>query len=269
MDLKLEGKVALITGSTTGIGEAIARGLSDEGAIVIIHGRDNSKAESIANDIIMRGGKAYAVKGDLTREDDVQQLHREVSAFVQSVDIVVNNAGGSGPTEDWTSSLPETWAAGYDKNVLSALRVINLFLPEMREQKWGRIINISSLAALMPPGKRPDYAAAKAGILAMSSSLSKAVAQDGITVNTVSPGTIHSAALEKAFRQTAKNTGLPYDAPWGDIEQTVLPMFANVPMARVGTLKEIADAVTFFASPLASYITGGNLRLDGGMWPGL
>ncbi len=83
------------------------------------------------------------------------------------------------------------------KNVLSALRVINLFLPGMREQKWGRIINISSLAALMPPARRPDYAAAKAGIIAMTSSLAKAVAHDGVTVNTLSPGTIHSASLEK------------------------------------------------------------------------
>ncbi|KTS17255.1 3-oxoacyl-ACP reductase [Pantoea dispersa] len=269
MDLKLDGKIALITGSTKGIGEAVARGLAVEGTRVIIHGRDPAKAENIASDIINQGGQAYAVTGDLTREADIQLLYQQVCSLVQSVDIVVNNAGGSGPTEDWTSSLPETWAAGYDKNVLSALRVINLFLPGMREQKWGRIINISSLAALMPPARRPDYAAAKAGIIAMTSSLAKAVAHDGVTVNTLSPGTIHSASLEKAFRQTAKDAGLSADAPWEDIEQAVLPLYANVPMARVGTLKEIEDAITFLASPLSGYITGSNLRLDGGMWPGL
>jgi NAD(P)-dependent dehydrogenase (short-subunit alcohol dehydrogenase family) len=139
----------------------------------------------------------------------------------------------------------------------------------MREAKWGRIVNISSLAALMPPSKRPDYAAAKAAMIAMTASLAKAVAIDGITANTVSPGTIHSGSLDKAFRKAAVNQGLAANAPWTEIEQTVLPMFAHVPMGRVGTLEEIADAIAFLVSPRASYITGANLRLDGGMWAGL
>lgn len=269
MDLKLKGKTALVTGSSKGIGEAIARALAGEGATVIIHGRDRSKAESVANDIKNQGGQAYFVSGDLTSDDDVRLLFDRVNSFPKTVDILVNNAGGSGPAEEWTSTRPQTWAEGYDKNVLSALRVINHFLPGMRAQAWGRVINISSMAALMPPDKRPDYAAAKAGMLAMASSLSKAVAQEGITVNTVSPGTIHSPSLDKAFRQTAKNVGLSDNARWEEVERSVLPMFAQVPMGRVGTLEEIADAVTFLASPRASYITGTNLRLDGGMWPGL
>jgi NAD(P)-dependent dehydrogenase (short-subunit alcohol dehydrogenase family) len=269
LDLKLKGKVALITGSTKGIGEAIARGLANEGATVIIHGRDKSKAESIACDITHQGGHAFFVNGDLTSDDDVQILFDKVKSFAETVDILINNAGGSGPTEDWTTTRPETWAEVYDKNVLAALRVTTRFLPGMRATKWGRIINISSLAALMPPHQRPDYAAAKAGMIAMTSSLSKAVAMEGITVNTVSPGTIHSSSLEKAFRQAGKNRGLSYDAPWLEIEQSVLPMFAQVPLGRVGTLEEIADAITFLSSPRASYITGVNLRLDGGMWPGL
>jgi NAD(P)-dependent dehydrogenase (short-subunit alcohol dehydrogenase family) len=125
------------------------------------------------------------------------------------------------------------------------------------------------MAALMPPYKRPDYAAAKAAMIAMTASLAKAVAMDGITVNTLSPGTIHSVSLDEVFRNAAVNQGLAADAPWQDIERTVLPMFAQVPMGRVGALEEIADAVSFLVSPRASYITGANLRLDGGMWPGL
>lgn len=121
----------------------------------------------------------------------------------------------------------------------------------------------------MPPAKRPDYAAAKAAMIAMTASLAKAVATDGITANTVSPGTIHSISLDAAFRKTAVDHGLAADALWTEIERTVLPMFAQVPMGRVGTLEEISDAVCFLASPRASYITGANLRLDGGMWPGV
>ncbi|MEK1894651.1 MAG: SDR family NAD(P)-dependent oxidoreductase [Rhizobium sp.] len=269
MDLKLDGKVALVTGSSKGIGEAVARGLAHEGAIVVVHGRNKAKTEEVAHDIVAKGGRAYAVIGDLTKEDEVQRLVDEGQAFVKPIDIVVNNAGGSGETEDWATTRPETWATGYDRNVLAAVRVTTRLLPSMREAKWGRVVNISSMAALMPPHKRPDYAAAKAAMIAMTASLAKAVAMDGITVNTLSPGTIHSVSLDDVFRNAAVNQGLAADAPWQEIERTVLPMFAQVPMGRVGALEEIADAVSFLVSPRASYITGANLRLDGGMWPGL
>lgn len=269
MDLKLVGKVALVTGSSKGIGEGIARGLSREGAIVIVHGRNKTKVEEVAHDIIATGGRAYTVLGDLTREDDVERLTDEAQRFVKSVDIVINNAGGSGEPEDWTTIRSETWAAGYDRNVLAAVRVTSRLLPAMREAQWARIVNISSLAGLMPPARRPDYAAAKAAMIAMTASLAKAVATDGITANTVSPGTIHSTSLDQAFRKAAVSQGLAGDAPWAEIEEKVLPLFAAVPMGRVGTLEEIADAGAFLVSPRASYITGANLRLDGGLWPGL
>lgn len=269
MDLKLDGKVALVTGSSKGIGEAIARGLAREGVIVIVHGRDKIKTEAVAQEIVADGGRAYSVIGDLTIDDEVQRLVDEAQALVRPVDILINNAGGSGETEDWSTTRPETWAAGYDRNVLAAVRITSRLLPSMREAKWGRIVNISSLAGMMPPAKRPDYAAAKAAMIAMTASLAKAVAMDGITANTVSPGTIHSVSLDEAFRKAAVTKGLAADAPWTDVEQAVLPMFAQVPMGRVGTLDEIADAVSFLVSPRASYITGENLRIDGGLWPGV
>ncbi|MGO8123005.1 SDR family NAD(P)-dependent oxidoreductase [Rhizobium ruizarguesonis] len=269
MDLKLEERVALITGSSKGIGEGVARGLAREGAIVIIHGRNKAKAEAVAHDIAAQGGSAHVVIGDLTNDDEVQGLVDEAQRLAGPVEIVINNAGGSGETEDWSTTRPETWAAGYDRNVLAAVRVTSRLLPGMREAKWGRIINISSLAALMPASRRPDYAAAKAAMIAMTASLAKAVAMDGITANTVSPGTIHSVSLDEAFRKVAVDRGLAARAPWAEVEQMVLPMFAQVPMGRVGTLEEIADAICFLVSPRASYITGANLRLDGGMWPGL
>lgn len=269
MDLKLDGKIALVTGSSKGIGEGIAHGLAREGAIVIVHGRDKAKTEQVADDIIAKGGRAHVVLGDLTRDDDVQRLVDVAQTLVRPVEIVINNAGGSSGTEDWTTTQSETWASAYDRNVLAAVRVTSRLLPAMRSAKWGRVVNISSLAGMMPPAWRPDYAAAKTAMIAMTASLAKAVAGDGITANTVSPGTIHSVSLDAAFRKAAIGQGLASDAPWSEIEQKVLPTFAQVPTGRVGTLEEIADAVAFLVSPRAGYITGANLRLDGGLWQGL
>ena len=149
------------------------------------------------------GGHAYTVTGDLTNEDQVQRLIDEAQSFVKPIEIVINNAGSSGETEDWTMTRAETWATGDDRNVLAAVRVTSRVLPRMREAKWGRLVDISGLAALTPPFKRPDYSAAKAAMIAMTASLAKAVAMDGITANTVSPGTIHSVSLEETFRKAA------------------------------------------------------------------
>ncbi|ASW09983.1 SDR family NAD(P)-dependent oxidoreductase [Rhizobium sp. 11515TR] len=269
MDLKLDGKIALVTGSSKGIGEGVAKGLAREGAIVIVHGRNKTSTEEVAHDIVTQGGRAHAVFGDLTNDDDVEGLVNDAQAFVKPVEILINNAGGSGEPEDWSTTRPETWASEYDRNVLAAVRMTARLLPNMRAAKWGRIVNISSMAAMMAPAKRPDYAAAKAAMIAMTASLAKEVSMDGITANTVSPGTIHSDRLDEGFRKVAAAQGFASDAPWTEIEKIVLPMFAEVPMGRVGTLEEIADAIAFLVSPRASYITGANLRLDGGMWPGL
>ena len=267
MDLKLDGKVALVTGSSKGIGEAIARGLAREKAIVVVHGRDRGQAERVAHEIVAAGGQAHAVIGDLTVEDDVQRLVEEAQALAGPIGILVNNAGGSGDAEDWSNSRASSWASSFDRNVLAAVRVTTRLLPSMQAAQWGRVVNISSMAGLMPPAGRPDYSAAKAAMNAMTASLAKAVAADGVTVNTISPGTIHSARLDSRFREVAVERGLAADAPWTLIEQTVLPIFAQIPLGRVGTLDEIADAIAFLVSPRAGYITGVNLRLDGGMLP--
>lgn len=269
MDLKLDGRTALVTGSSKGIGEAIARGLAREEATVIVHGRNRAETERVAREIIAEGGRAHAVTGDLTIEDEVERLVAEAQALAGRIDILVNNAGGAGEPEDWAASRPATWAAAYDRNVLAAVRVTTRLLPDMRKAGFGRIINISSLAGLMPPAGRPDYSACKAAMNAMTSSMAKAVAAEGVTVNTISPGTIRSARLDARFREMAGERGVAADAAWETIEQAVLPLFAEVPLGRVGTLDEIADAVSFLVSPRAGYITGVNLRVDGGMLPAI
>ena len=271
MDLQLAGKKALVTGSSKGIGAAIARVLAREGAITVIHGRDPAQTGTVAAAIRAEGGRAFAVLGDLTCDADVERLVGEAEALAGAIDILVNNAGGSGgSTQSWAEIQPASWTDAYDRNVLAALRMTKRLLPGMRQAQWGRVINISSLAAIMPPPSSPDYSAAKAAMNAMTVSMAKAVAADGVTVNAVSPGTIHSVTLDARFRQVVAERGLAdRDAPWAEVERAVLPLFAQVPVGRVGQLGEIASAVAFLASPVAGYITGTNLRIDGGLLPSL
>ncbi len=256
-----------MTGSSKGIGEAIAKRLAREGATIIVHGRDQSKASEVAEQIRTGGGQAHVVTGDLTNDAEVIALLQAARSAAGSIDILVNNAGGSGDGSDWSTTASDVWTTTYDRNVLAALRVTTAVLLQMRTREWGRIINISSLAGLMPPPVNPDYSAAKAAMIAMTASLAKAVAAEGITVNTVSPGMIHSAKLDMRFREIAAEQGIEPDASWAEVEKAVLPLFAQVPVGRVGTLAEIADAVAFLASPRTAYITGSNIRLDGGMLP--
>ena len=267
MDLQLHGKTALVTGSSKGIGEAIAMTLAREGATVVVHGRDQAQTQRVADAIVAQGGRAHVVTGDLTQDEAVERLTRAAEGGAGPISILVNNAGGAGDaTETWETTQVGTWPSTYDSNVLAALRMTTKLLPGMRQAGWGRVINISSGAATTPPPFAPDYAASKAAMNAMTASLSKAVATDGVTVNAVSPGTVHSSTLDAHFREAAAKQELADpNAPWEEIERAVLPMFAQVPIGRVGRLDEIADAVAFLASPAAGYITGVNLRIDGGL----
>jgi NAD(P)-dependent dehydrogenase (short-subunit alcohol dehydrogenase family) len=265
MDLQLNNKTALVTGSSKGIGEAIAMALAREGTNVVVHGRDGIRAQRVVSAIAAIGGRAYAVLGDLTQEDAVKRLVTEAEAHVGGINILVNNAGGAGPKNAWQTTLAAEWESTYDRNVLAAVRLSTRLLPGMRQARWGRVINISSGAATMPPATGPDYSAAKAAMNALTASMAKAVAAEGVTVNAISPGTIKSAKLEGGFRAVAAARGIAAEgAPWEDIQRGVLPLFADVPLGRVGELNELADAVAFLASPLAGYITGVNLHVDGG-----
>jgi len=270
MELRLTGKRALVTGSSIGIGAVIATVLAREGATVAVHGRDEVRTGKVAEAIVNNGGKAVAVFGDLTDDAAVTSLLRQVDERTGGVDILVNNAGGSGDKHRWEETPLEAWSASFDRNVLAAVRLTNAILPKLRQAGWGRIVNVSSLAGAMPPATGPDYSAAKAAINNLTLSLSKSAAVDGVTVNSVSPGTIRSEKLEAAFRRMAGDQGIDANAPWSDVEQAIMNSGVfNVPAKRVGTTDDVANAVAYLCSPLAGYITGVDLRVDGGAMPAL
>jgi NAD(P)-dependent dehydrogenase (short-subunit alcohol dehydrogenase family) len=267
VDLQLSGKRALVTGSSVGLGESIARGLAAEGVTVVVHGRKPDVAHRVAADITAAGGKAVVVLGDLTVESEVDAIAAKVERLLGAVDILVNNAGGSFPKRILEETPESAWTGTFDRNLLAAVRMTKRFLPGMRAQAWGRVVNIASVASHMPPATGPDYSACKAAMRAMTASLAKSVADVGITVNSVSPGTIFTPKLEGAFRTMAAAKGLPDETPWDEVERAVLPDIVAVPAGRVGRAEDIAHAVAFLCSPLAGYITGTDLRVDGGAVP--
>ena len=270
MDLELRGKRALVTGSSIGIGEAIARTLAEEGAAVAIHGRDADRAQAVTDSITDAGGTAVVVTGDLTEDAAVADIVDQCERLLGGVDILVNNAGGSGEKHVWEETPVEAWVAAFDRNVVAAVRLTNLLLPRMRAAGWGRVVNVSSLAGSLPPPDGPDYSACKAAMNNLTKSLSKAAARDGVTVNGISPGTIFTPKLEAAFRKMAGDKGWAAgDAPWTEIERAVLPHVFEVPTGTVGRPEDIGRAVAFLCSPLSGYITGIDLQIDGGAMPAL
>lgn len=261
MDLKLIDKRVLVTGSTGGIGAGIARKFAEEGAIVVINGRRAKMAEEVVAKISKAGGKAIVAAGDLTSDKAVDQIVEKALSELGGIDILVNNAAGGGHQNDLTTPAAE-WLAGYDVNVLSMVRLIQKLLPLMQEQGWGRIINISSAAAVQPSPGMGAYSATKAAVNNLTVNFAQGMQRDGVTINTVSPGAIITndmieVGLDQGMGETPEAIVEAMDQMMGDL----------APFKRMGRVDEVADIVLFLASPLASYVHGANIRVDGGYVP--
>lgn len=264
MDLQLKGKRALVTGSSSGIGAAIAKILAKEGATVAIQGRNHQKVNQVVQDIVEQGGHALAATGDLTQNEDAQKVVDTVLETLGGIDILVNNAGAY-PLQSWTTATVEDWIENFETNVFSMVRVLNLLLPHMKTLGWGRIIQISSNAGVQAFPGAPHYSATKAANINMSVSLAKELSGTGVTANTVSPGPIVTEGWIDFAQDIAHEQG------WGTdlevVKRKFLEMMGGLPSGRLGEPEDVANLVAFVASPLADYINGANLRVDGGQTP--
>lgn len=262
MDLQLVGKRALVTGSSAGTGATIAKTIAREGVHVIVHGRDRDRAESVAAAIQTEGGKATVVLGDLSTAASAQQVADAAREALGEIDILINNAGLIGYYETWDDVNDENWAAMYDGVVLVIVRLVNALKPHMEHLGWGRIINIASAQSLQPFAMMPDYAAAKCAVLNLTKSLSKQFDRTGVNVNVVSPGIIVTERIRQRMTEAAAKAGRSTD--WHDIEHHVLTTELDNPTGRLARPEDVANVVTFLSSPLADYINGTNIRIDGG-----
>ncbi|RCX09176.1 SDR family NAD(P)-dependent oxidoreductase [Extensimonas vulgaris] len=259
MDLGLEGKVALVTGSERGTGSVIAQRLAEEGATVIAHGFAQDSAEPLRAQ-----GVRHTVWGDLCSDAGAAQVAQQALAAAGRVDILVNNYGTASDAR-WSEAETAVWLDMYEKNVLAAVRLIRLLTPQMRERGWGRVIQLGTIGSTQPNPLRPAYYAAKSALASIAVTLSQELAQTGITVNTVSPGYIRTPEVEAAFRAKARRAGwAEAQGDWASIEARIVAQRFPNPVGRIATREEVADLVCFVASTRAAFINGQNLRIDGG-----
>ncbi|HRQ77815.1 MAG TPA: 3-oxoacyl-[acyl-carrier-protein] reductase [Gemmatimonadaceae bacterium] len=243
MKIDLTGKVALVTGSTRGIGRAIAGRLAECGATLAIVGRDQAKADAVAAEI---GGGAKGFACDISDSAQVQALVESVEKALGGCDILVNNAG---ITKDnlMLRMKDEDWNAVLETNLRSAFVAIRTAQRGMMKKRWGRIINIASVVGVIGNAGQANYAASKAGLIGLSKSVAKELASRNVLCNVVAPGFIKTDMTDAM-------------AP-----EAVAKLSAQIPLDRFGSPEDIAGAVAFLASDHAAYITGQVLTVDGGM----
>jgi 3-oxoacyl-[acyl-carrier protein] reductase len=264
MDLQLKGKRAVVTGSSSGIGEAIAKALAAEGVVVAVHGRREAEVTRVTAEIVKAGGRAVAAIGDLSSDAGADAVAKAAFSGLGGVDILVNNAGAY-IQKPWLETTAAEWTDLYNQNVGSMVRTVRHFAPDMKQRKWGRIIAIASGVATMPFGGMGNYSATKAANVNLAVGLAKDLADTGITSNTVSPGMILTPGVEDMFRGMAKQMGKPYVL--AEFEAMAVKTMVPNPTGRVGRPADIAAVVTFLCSPLAGYVNGANIRVDGGTVP--
>ena len=257
MDLKLKGKNALVLGGSKGIGRGIADALAAEGVAIAIVARSQESLDKAVAEINSRGAaRAIAAAGDLSDWASIESAVNSARRHLGSIDILVNNSGGPPPSRVIGVS-PEMWEAQFRAMVLALMRITEMVLPEMRERKWGRIINVASSSVVEPIPAIGISNTLRAAVVGWAKTLAGEVARDGITVNTLLPGMITTDRTLQINRLHAERAGI-------SLEDAISRASASIPVGRPGTPAEFGAVAAFIASPLAAYVTGSLIRIDGG-----
>ncbi|NNC10305.1 SDR family oxidoreductase [Planctomonas sp. JC2975] len=257
MNIDLGGRTAIVTGSTGGIGYAIAQGLAEAGARVVVNGRSTGSVDSACERLrsAVQGADVMGVAADVTTENGAERIVAESGG----ADILVNNLGIFG-AEEPLSITDDEWRRYFDVNVLSAVRLTRLVLPRMIDHGWGRVLNIASDSAIVTPAEMIHYGVSKTALLGVSRGFAKAAAGTGVTVNSVIAGPTHTGGVEDFVYQL-----VDLSLPWEEAQREFMRIHRPQSLLqRLIEPEEIANMVVYLSSPLASATTGGALRVDGG-----
>ncbi|WP_416669728.1 SDR family NAD(P)-dependent oxidoreductase [Egbenema bharatensis] len=260
MDFGIQGRVAVITGGDSGIGLATAKLLAAEGVKIVLIDKTSEKLQQ-AVDEIKKIGEAIAVQADLANLADVEEAQQQILKRFGAVHILVNAAGITGAQKEFLELTDEDWYETLEVDFMAAVRTCRAFIPMIRQAGWGRVVLIASEDAVQPYVEEMPYCAAKAAILNLAKNLSKAYAQDGILVNSVSPAFIATPMTDKMMEQRSQKLGVKFDEA---IESFLEEKRPHLVLNRRGKAQEVAAVIAFLCSEQASFVTGSNYRVDGG-----
>lgn len=263
--LDLEGKTALVTGAHRGTGAGIAWALAREGAHVVVNGPTEEAAGDTVRTTKAAGYRASVAAGDVATHDGANAVVARLVEAKRDIDILVANYG-TAERRRWPDADDAAWLGMYEKNVLSAVRLIRALTPGMRARGFGRVILIGTIGSTRPAARMPHYYAAKAALPAITVSLAKELADSGVTVNLVSPGLIATAEVIDMARKRGARETWPEAAdvnPAALLRRLAASDMPN-PVGRIATVDEVGDLVAFLASARAGFINGQNIRIDGG-----
>ena len=255
-EVNFSGKVAFVTGASSGLGTRFAKVLADAGAQVVLAARRTERLRELRAEIEANGGAAHVVQLDVTDYASIKSALAHAETEAGHIDILVNNSGGPPAGLSTDASLTD-WQKYFASMVLRLIELTNLCLPSMREQKWGRVLNISSSSVIQPIPGLAISNILRPSIIGWSKTLATEVALDGITVNTMLPGKILTERLQLLNQVSAEKNNL-------SVTEFEKKLIQTIPMGRFGSIEEFADVAAFYLSERASYLTGGCIRVDGG-----
>lgn len=257
----LHGFRALVTGASKGIGRSICCELARNGAEVAGVARSESDLRSLAAAIQQEGGVFLPIAGDVTNPDAVRALVERLGRSWNHLDALINNAGGAIGFGDFFTTDDDQWRATFDLNVMSIVRMVKASLPLLRRSSGASITNILSAVAKQPGWMYPHYSACKAAGLNLTKHLSLRLAREGIRVNSISPGPVHSSSWEEGLQGHAARLGLPVDAVRDEFERAERE---KVPLGRIGEGEDVAGLALWLVSGRAGWVTGSDFIIDGG-----
>ncbi len=257
MDLSIKGKNAIVCASSHGLGKSAAVDLAKEGVNLAICSRNQEKINLVKSEIEQVSDvKVVAIQADLGSENDIDTLFYTAKEQLKTVDILVNNNGGP-PPSTFEELTDEEWQKAFNGTMMSAIRLSRLVLPDMKKRNWGRIINISSISVKTPVNGLFLSNSLRMGVLGWAKALSDEVAPNGVTVNTVCPGTTKTERIQEILKAQSESSGKDRK----EIEEAIA---MNIPMKRIGDASDLSALIAFLASEKASYMTGLAIQVDGG-----